>query len=87
MYIILVYDIGENRVGKALKICRRFLTWIQNSVFEGELSESKLKELKLKLKALIKEKEDSVLIFRFKDKRYFKKEAMGLEKNTDDTFL
>ena len=87
MYVILVYDIGEKRVGKALKTCRRYLTWIQNSVFEGETTEAKLKELKIKLKGLIKEKEDSILIFRFKDQRYFKKEIIGQEKNPVDSFL
>ncbi len=87
MYVILVYDIGEKRVGKALKTCRRYLTWIQNSVFEGEITEAKLKELKIRLKALIKDKDDSILIFRFKDPRYFKKEVLGQEKNPVDTFL
>lgn len=45
MYVILVYDFGERRVGKMLKLCRRYLNWIQNSVFEGEISEARLKEL------------------------------------------
>ena len=43
MYVLLVYDIKEKRVGKMLKLCRRYLNWIQNSVFEGEISEVKLK--------------------------------------------
>ena len=45
MYVILVYDCGEKRVGKMLKLCRKYLNWIQNSVFEGEITEVKLKEL------------------------------------------
>ena len=48
MYVILVYDMEEKRVGKMLKLCRKYLNWIQNSVFEGEITEVKLKELKLK---------------------------------------
>lgn len=87
MYIILVYDVCEKRVGKALKTCRRYLTWVQNSVFEGELTGAKLKELKIRLKGVIKEQEDSILIYRLKDQRYFKKEIMGQEKNPVDTFL
>ena len=31
MYVILVYDCGEKRVGKMLKLCRKYLNWIQNS--------------------------------------------------------
>ena len=42
MYIILVYDIGEKRVAKMLKLCRRYLNWIQNSVFEGEITDLQL---------------------------------------------
>ena len=36
MYIILVYDVSEKRVFKVLKIARKYITWIQNSVLEGE---------------------------------------------------
>jgi CRISPR-associated protein Cas2 len=37
MYVILVYDMGEKRVSKMMKHCRKYLNWIQNSVFEGKL--------------------------------------------------
>ena len=53
MYVIIVYDVGEKRVGKMLKLCRQYLCWIQNSVLEGELSEAKLRELQMKMKAII----------------------------------
>lgn len=63
MYVIVVYDVGEKRVGKMLKLCRQYLCWIQNSVFEGELSEAKLRELKLKIKGIIDISEDSIILF------------------------
>ena len=53
MYVILVYDMGEKRVGKMLKLCRQYLNWVQNSVFEGDLSEAKLRELTTKIKSLM----------------------------------
>ncbi|MCD6434687.1 MAG: CRISPR-associated endonuclease Cas2, partial [Candidatus Diapherotrites archaeon] len=31
MYVLIVYDIGEKRVNKVLKLCRRYLDWVQNS--------------------------------------------------------
>jgi len=37
IYIILVYDVSEKRVFKVLKIARKYITWIQNSVLEGEI--------------------------------------------------
>jgi len=55
MYVILVYDCGERRVAKMLKLCRKYLNWIQNSVFEGEISEVRLKELLSSAKKFIDE--------------------------------
>ena len=66
MYVILVYDCGERRVAKMLKLCRKYLNWIQNSVFEGEISEVRLKELLSSAKKFIDESEDSIIVFKGK---------------------
>ncbi|MEB2780547.1 CRISPR-associated endonuclease Cas2 [Algoriphagus sp. C2-6-M1] len=87
MYVVLVYDIGEQRVGKMLKLCRRYLNWIQNSVFEGEITEVKLKELLANAKKFMKVEQDSIIIFKSRDERWLEKEIVGLEKNDLDTFL
>lgn len=87
MYVILVYDIGEKRVGKMLKLCRQYLNWIQNSVFEGEISEVKLKELKLKAKSIIKEDMDSIIIFKANDEKWLDKEIVGKEKSSLDNII
>lgn len=87
MYVILVYDIGEKRVGKMLKLCRRYLNWIQNSVFEGEITEVKLKEMLLIAKKLMNPEEDSVIIFKSRDEKWLEKEIYGVEKNSLDTII
>lgn len=87
MYVILVYDIGEKRVGKMLKLCRRYLHWIQNSVFEGEITEVKLKELLSRARIIMEPAEDSVLVFKSRDEKWLEKEIVGQEKNTLDNFL
>jgi CRISPR-associated protein Cas2 len=87
MYVILVYDINEKRVGKMLKLCRRYLNWIQNSVFEGELTEVKLKELLLKAKAIMHLDEDSVIVFKTRQERWLEKEIVGVERSGIDQFL
>lgn len=87
MYIILVYDIGEKRVGKMLKLVRQYLNWIQNSVFEGELSEVKLKELKYKAEAIMDKQTDSLIIFTTRDEKWLEKEIVGKEKNELTTLL
>lgn len=87
MYVILVYDFGEKRVGKMLKLCRRYLCWVQNSVFEGEISDVRLKELMMSASAFMKKDEDSIIIFKGKDKKWMDKEIVGKEKGGTDLFL
>ncbi len=87
MYVIAVYDVGERRVVKMLKLCRQYLNWIQNSVFEGELTEVQLKELIYKSKEIIKKEEDSFIIFSSREKKWMEKQIVGREKNNLDIFL
>lgn len=87
MYIILVYDIGEKRVGKMLKLCRKYLSWIQNSVFEGEITEVKLKELKIKASLIMEKETDSLIIFKSRDEKWLNKEIVGKERSETGNFL
>ncbi len=87
MYVILVYDIGEKRVVKMLKLCRQYLNWIQNSVFEGELTPSKLRELKMKASAIMNEDTDSLIIFTSRNEEWLEKEVIGKERNEITSFL
>ena len=70
-----------------LKLCRQYLNWIQNSVFEGEITEVKLKELNYKAKEIMNIEEDSMIIFKSRDVKWLEKEILGKEKNELDTFL
>lgn len=88
MYVILVYDIGEKRVGKMLRLCRKYLNWIQNSVFEGEITEVRLKELILKAEKIMKkEEDDSLIIFSSRTDKYLDKQIIGKERSSIDNFL
>lgn len=87
MYIILVYDIGEKRVAKMLKLCRQYLNWIQNSVFEGEITEVKISELTIKAKNIMKAEDDSIIIFKTHQKKWLEKEVVGKERSALDRFL
>ncbi len=87
MYVILVYDIEEKRVGKMLKLCRRYLNWIQNSVFEGELSVVKLKELLHEARMIMDEEKDSVIVFKSRQEKWLDKVVVGKEKNELDNFI
>ena len=92
MYIILVYDIasvnrGDKRVGKMLKHCRKYLNWIQNSVFEGEITDVKLKEMLFIARKIMDEETDSIIIFKSRDERWLDKEVIGVERMKIDNFL
>lgn len=81
MFAILYYDFGEKRVAKALKICRKYLSHVQNSVFEGEITVANLKKLKYELKSKMDEDEDSLIIYSFESMNYSKREVIGNDKS------
>ena len=87
MYVIAVYDVGEKRVAKMLKLCRRYLNWIQNSVFEGEITEAKLLELKHKAIQIMNAEDDSLIIFKTRQEKWLDKEIVGHERQNLNTFL
>jgi len=80
MYVIVVYDVGEKRVGKVCKFMRRYLPRVQNSVFEGDLPESKLEAMKVGLKKLLTEDTDSVLLWVLRDAKWVDRQILGCEK-------
>lgn len=86
MYVIAVYDINQKRVGKMLKLCRKYLHWIQNSVFEGELTPSKLEELKSRANKIMQDS-DSLIIFKMRQEKWVEKEIIGEERSSTGTML
>lgn len=87
MYLILVYDIEEKRVGKMLKLCRQYLNWIQNSVFEGEITEVKLTELLSRAKEIMDIEKDSLIVFSSRQEKWLEKTIIGKEKNGLDNLI
>ena len=87
MYVILVYDFSEKRVTKMLKLCRKYLNWIQNSVFEGEISDVRLKELLIHADKFMHKDEDSIIIFSGNMKQVLNKQIIGKERSKIDQFL
>lgn len=85
--MILVYDVDQKRGAKLLKLCRQYLNWIQNSVFEGEITEVKLKELLSKARQAMNEEQDSLIVFKSRDEKWLERQVIGKEQNPLDTFL
>lgn len=80
MYVIIVYDIKVERVNKVKSFLRQYLYWIQNSVFEGDLTKSQLEIIKTKLKKIINETEDSIIIFSTRIEKVIDRDVIGIEK-------
>lgn len=92
MYVVLIYDIisdegGSKAQRRTFKTCKKYLTHIQKSVFEGNLSELKLMELKKELDKYIRHDRDSLIIFKSRDEKWLDKEFLGVEDDKTSNFF
>ena len=88
MYIILVYDVVSQKRGtKLLKFLRQHLNWIQNSVFEGEVTEAGFEVLKSGMKEIINKEKDSIIYYKFDSQNYTDRGVIGIEKSEIDSFI
>ena len=76
-YAFVFYDVGEKRVQKVFKVCKKYLSHYQKSVFRGEMTPSKLIQLRTELKRIINEKEDFVCIIKLMNDNVFGEECLG----------
>lgn len=86
MYAIIVYDVDVSRNRAILTFLRTHLNWIQNSVFEGELTEAEFREVKTELEDLA-EAHDSIVIYALDSDRYMDKSVIGEERGSTDRLL
>lgn len=92
MYVILIYDIvldegGARASRNIFKICKKYLTHVQKSVFEGDLTPALQQKLKLQLSKYIRKDRDSVIIFKSRDQKWLKKEFWGQEDEKTSNFF
>lgn len=86
-YLIVTYDIAEERVNKVRKILKKYFMWVQNSVFEGEISEGKLLKCKLELEKVIDKEIDSVYFYSLENRLNYRKTVLGIEKEMTGNIL
>ncbi len=92
MYIVLVYDIsfeenGQRRLNRVFKICKKYLSHIQNSVFEGELSNSQIVKLQYELNGIIRRDRDSIILFKSRNERWLEKDMWGVQEDKTSNFI
>ncbi len=76
-YVIIVYDMGVERLDKVRRYLRQYLDWIQNSVFEGSVTKATLREIENGLKELIDPELDSIIIFVLRDEKFLERRYIG----------
>lgn len=87
MYVIIVYDINVDRVNKVKSFLRQYLYWIQNSVFEGEVTDSEFEIIYKGLMKIIDEDVDSIIIYKLRMVELLNREVLGIEKSPIDEIL
>lgn len=86
MYVVLVYDMRAERTQKMLKIGRRYLTHVQNSVLEGEISKGDLERLKGEIEDLL-EPFESVILYELSSDSLLSRTVYGDDPTEDERFL
>jgi CRISPR-associated protein Cas2 len=87
MYVIIVYDVEVERIDAVRNVLKQYLTWIQNSAFEGEITEGHLEELHLKISNLTEKNKDSVTVYTINNPSWIKKINWGKEKGSTENIL
>jgi len=87
-YAFVFYDIKEKRVYKVFKICKKYFSHYQKSVFRGETTPSKMMKMKKELANIIVEEEDVVAIIELLNENSFRETVMGKpEKPVESLFI
>lgn len=88
MFVIVVYDVEVEKNRKVLKFLRTRMNWIQNSVFEGDLTEAQLREIKSRLDSVASgESGDSIVVYELGSEKYVEKTVIGKEKGSSDRII
>lgn len=86
-YLIVTYDISEERVNKVRKILKKYFMWVQNSVFEGEITEGKLTKCQVELEKVIDKEYDSIYFYRLENRLNYTKAILGVERDLTSNIL
>lgn len=84
MYVIMVYDVGVERVSQVLKVARKYLFWVQNSVLEGEITEANFIRLQKEVSEIIDRERDSITFYVLRTTRYLGKIMLGTVKGAPE---
>jgi CRISPR-associated protein Cas2 len=86
-YLIVTYDIAEERVNKVRKILKKYFIWVQNSVFEGDITDGRLLKCRLELEKVIDKEIDSIYFYSLENRLNYRKTVLGVQKEMTGNIL
>ncbi|HJA41033.1 MAG TPA: CRISPR-associated endonuclease Cas2 [Firmicutes bacterium] len=86
-YMFLFYDVNEKRVQKVFKICKKYLSHFQKSVFRGEITPSNMIALRNDLKRVIDKEEDFVCMIKMMNETVFGEEILGNKRENGESLI
>lgn len=81
-YAFVFYDVNEKRVTKVFKVCKKYLSHFQKSVFRGDITPAKLILLKKDLNKIIDDEEDFICIIKVLNDNVYGEEILGNKQNS-----
>ena len=87
MHVIIAYDISIERLPKVYHIMKQYLNWIQNSAFEGDLTQGQLEELRLKASKVINPSQDCIVVFTMDNPKWLNKDVWGRDKGLTGSII
>ena len=82
-----MYDVSIERIDAVRHILKKYLTWVQNSAFEGEITLGKLEELRILISQVIDKEQDSIIVYTANNPTWLERNLWGREKGTLDNVL
>jgi len=86
VYVVVVYDMEADRTHKMLKFLRRYLTHVQNSVLEGDVTAGDLEKIRSEVDEMLKPGE-STIIYQISSEKLVDRSVFGDDPAADDQFL
>lgn len=86
MYVIVIYDLEAERTHLLRKPLREYLTHVQNSVFEGRVSEAEADNIEAKVEEVVAAGESGI-VYRFRSGKYVDRKSFGADPADENQFL
>ena len=86
VYVVIVYDVQADRTRILLKFLRRYLTHVQNSVFEGQVTEGDLERIRNGIEERL-EPGESTIVYELSSEKLLDRTVFGEDPTKDQRFL